>query len=178
MTCTRLPLVLLLGLAVVRPLSADQRPATSEGPNSQRGSGARLQMTVPSSQARITGMVVTLHEPPRPVPKARVRLRTTLGKIVETVKTGEKGEFAFTLNEGGSFYVELVDDKGRVLAVEDVGETTVSVTLGQVSTTILRVPISLTEGAWGNAAKTILGAAATSGVAGVAGTGQPASPEQ
>jgi hypothetical protein len=105
-------------------------------------------------------------------------LRTSLGRVVETVRTSEKGEFAFVVAEAGSYYVELIDDKGRVLAVEDVGETTVSVSPGQVSTTIIRVPVALAQGAWVNAAKAILAAASSSGVAGVTTTGQPASPEK
>jgi hypothetical protein len=130
-----------------------------------------------ADQALIKGLVVTRDEPPQPVKHARVRGRHSSGRIVGTVSTDEKGAFEFWIDDPGSYYLELVDETNRVLAVEDVGETTVTVTAGQVSTTIIRVPGSLVAG-WGSTARTILGAAAASGVAAAVAPGQPASPER
>lgn len=181
MTCKRVAaIVALTGFSAAGPLSAQQRPV-SAAPASGSSQGGALMLRgeplVRSSHARITGVVVTMHEPPRAVPNAPVRLRTSLGKTIETVRTSHVGEFAFAVAEPGAYYVELVDDKGRVLAVEDVGATAVSVTSGQVSTTIIRVPVALV-GAWVTAAQVMLAAATSSGIAGVAATGQPVSPER
>lgn len=128
--------------------------------------------------ARISGSVITRDEPPRPVRRATVRARNAAGRIVGTTVTDDAGLFSFTLDRGGTHYVELVDDSGRVLAVEDVGEAAVSVELGFNSTTILRVPARLPAAAWGNTARTLLGAASAAGVGAFVSSGQPASPEK
>jgi hypothetical protein len=170
--------VTLIAISAASSLSAQQREGSIAPARPARvGAAPRALNVIPASQARITGFVVTMHEPPRAVPNAAVRLRTNVGKIVATVRTTEKGEFAFAVADPGAYYVELVDENGRVLAVEDVGETTVSVSSGQQSTTIIRVPVAL-AGPWVNAAKAILAAAASTGIAGVTTTGQPASPER
>jgi hypothetical protein len=146
----------------------------------QRGSRTvRVDPTVRQpGVARISGSVITRDEPPRPVRRATVRARNAEGRIVGTTITDDAGEFAFTLDRGGTHYVELVDDSGRVLAVEDVGEAAVTVELGFNSTTILRVPARLPAGAWNNTARTILGAAGAAGIGAFVPAGQPASPEK
>ena len=182
MTCKLLATVVALtGTLLTSSVSAQEREvrvAPAARTSAVANTAPRGLTLVQSNQARITGVVVTMHEPPRAVPNALVRLRASVGKIVDMTRTNEKGEFAFVVTEAGSYYVELVDDKGRVLAVEDVGETTVSVSLGHVSTTIIRVPVHLAQGAWANAAKAILAAAASSGIAGVTTTTEPTSPEK
>lgn len=168
----------LMSLLAVTSLSAQQREGSLTPAKPARvGTVPRSLNVTPATQSRITGFVVTMHEPPRAVPNAPVRLRTNLGKIVATTRTTEKGEFTFVVAEAGAYYAELTDESGRVLAVGDVGETAVSVSPGYVSTTIIRVPVAL-AGPWVNAAKAILAAAASSGIAGVTTTGQPASPEK
>jgi len=78
----------------------------------------------------------------------------------------------------GSFFFGGVDESGKVLAVEDVGQVAVTVGPGHSSSTILRLPSRLT-GAWKDAvAPTILGAAAAAGIGTFAASGQPASPER
>jgi hypothetical protein len=112
------------------------------------------------------------------VPQAKVRARDAFGKVVGTTITDNAGQFSFTLERGGTHYVELVDDSGRVLAVEDVGEAAVSVDLGYNSTTILRVPARLPRAAWASTTRSILGAATAAGVGAFVTSGQPASPER
>ena len=92
--------------------------------------------------------------------------------------TDAAGQFSFALERGGTHYIELVDDSGRVLAVEDVGEAAVHVDVGFNSTTILRVPARLPKEAWASTARTILGAASAAGVGAFVSSGQPASPER
>ncbi len=135
-------------------------------------------MAQQSGVARISGSVITRDEPPRPVRRATVRARDASGKVVGTTITDDAGQFSFTLERGGTHYVELVDDSGRVLAVEDVGEAAVSVDVGFNSTTILRVPARLPPAAWASTARTILGAATAAGVGAFVSSGQPASPER
>ena len=128
--------------------------------------------------ARISGSVITRDEPPHPVRRATVRARDAAGRIVGTTTTDDAGPFSFALERGGTHYIELVDDSGRVLAVEDVGEAAVSVDLGFNSTTILRVPARLPRAAWASTARTILGAATAAGIGAFTASGQPASPER
>ncbi len=133
---------------------------------------------VATTLAHITGMVITRDEPPKPVAQAQVRVRTLAGRVVATTTSDKTGAFSFMLAEAGSYYVELVDEAGRVLAVEDVGQATVSVGPGYTSTTILRIPTRQPSGLWGSTAKTMLGAATAAGLGAFTAPGQPASPER
>lgn len=157
-------------LAIVATATMDaQRPRVLREDSSAPAAGI---------QARISGVAITRDEPPRPVKRATVRARDAAGGIVGTTSTDESGHFAFLLPRAGTYYVELVDESGRVLAVEDVGEGAVSVAAGQNSTTILRVPGQLKGTAVGRAARTILGAASAAGIGAFAASEQPASPER
>jgi hypothetical protein len=155
-------------------VGAWQADAAQRGGRTVRSDAAVRQNGV----ARISGVVITRDEPPRPVRGARVRARDAAGHVVGTTITDSAGQFSFALERGGTHYVELVDDSGRVLAVEDVGEAAVHVDLGFNSTTILRVPARLPKEAWASTARTILGAASAAGVGAFASSGQPASPER
>jgi hypothetical protein len=153
--------------------------ATGVTGHAQAGRTIRNQPAVQQSGvARISGTVITRDEPPRPVRRAKVRARNAEGEVVGTTVTDDAGEFSFTFDRGGTHYVELVDEAGRVLAVEDVGEAAVSVELGFNSTTILRVPARLPIAAWGKTARTLLGAASAAGIGAFLSPGQPASPEK
>jgi hypothetical protein len=153
--------------------------AWEAGAAQRGGRTVRSDVTVrPNAVARISGSVITRDEPPRPVRRATVRARDAAGHVVGTTITDDAGLFSFVLERGGTHYIELVDDSGRVLAVEDVGEAAVSVDLGFSSTTILRVPARLPPAAWASTARTILGAASAAGVGAFVSSGQPASPER
>jgi hypothetical protein len=148
-------------------------------PQAQRNPRVRQQPAAarPSAiQARISGSVITRDEPPRPVRRAKVRARDAAGRIVGTTTTDESGQFWFLLERAGTYYVELVDDTGRVLAVEDVGEAAISVGAGENSTTILRVPGRLPGAAAGNRRARDPGRGGRSGdrrVHGIRATGEP-----
>jgi hypothetical protein len=119
-----------------------------------------------------------MDDPPKPVTGLKVRLRHQTGRVVATTDLNAKGEFDFEVPEPGTYYVELLDRAGRVVAVEDVGESTVTVAAGRLSTTILRMPARLAGGLWGPGAWAVVGAAAGGGIGAVAATGPPASPER
>lgn len=167
---TRVAVSVLAVSAAFAPAAAAQRAsrAVHEQPVAQAS----------ATQARISGSVITRDEPPRPVKRATVRARDAAGRIAGTTTTDDNGHFAFLLTRAGSYYVELVDESGRVLAVEDVGEGAINVAAGHNSTTILRVPGRLAGAAAGTAARTILGAATAAGIGAFAASGQPASPER
>ena len=80
---------------------------------------------------------------------ASVRARDASGRIVATTTTDHTGHFAFLLERAGTYYVEVVDDAGRLPAA-----------------------------ALGTTLRTILGAASAAGIAAFAASGQPASPER
>jgi hypothetical protein len=154
-------------------------PATA-GQRAQGPSRVVVRPNAPAAttRAHIEGMVITRDEPPKPVKQARVRVRALSGRVVATTTSDDTGAFSFTLAEAGSYYVELVDEVGRVLAVEDIGQGTVSVGPGYTSTTILRIPARQPTGLWGSTARTMLGAATAAGIGAFTTSGQPASPER
>ena len=153
--------------------------AGAGGADAQRGGAVRARaVQVTSARAHIGGFVVTRDEPPKPVRQARVRVRERTGRVIDTTITDNEGRFLFELEMAGSFFVEVVDESGKVLAVEDVGQVAVTVGPGHSSSTILRLPTRLTGG-WKEAtAPTILGAAAAAGIGTFVASGQPASPER
>jgi hypothetical protein len=160
----------LLAVALLMTSSVDLTRAQARRP-------AKPQTAAAHATTRVFGTVVTMHDPPRPVPGARVRLRLPAGEVVVTTRANKRGEFTCELAAGGTYYAEAVTDDGRVVAVEDVGESAVTVADGRASSTILRVPVAF-SGGWATTAKTILGAASAAGVAAVVGSGVPASPER
>ena len=53
-----------------------------------------------------------------PIPEARLRLRNVITGRVEATTIGDAGgQFRFSNIEGGTYVVELVNDRGRVLTV-------------------------------------------------------------
>ena len=167
---TRAAVTVLAMMAAADPAMPAQR-----GPRTVRERPVVQSVT---TTARISGSVITRDEPPRPVKRATVRARDAAGRIAGTTTTDDNGHFAFLLTRAGSYYVELVDESGRVLAVEDVGEGAISVAAGQNSTTILRVPGRMAGASVGTAARAILAAASAAGIGAFTASGQPASPER
>jgi hypothetical protein len=164
-----------MGVAVSALAIMTATATVAQGPLIQREQPG---VPAPATQARISGMVITRDEPPRPAKRATVRARDAAGQIVATTTTDDNGHFAFLLDRAGTYYVEVVDETGRVLAVEDVGQGAINVAAGQNSTTILRMPGRLPGAGVGRTARTILGAASAAGIAAFAASGQPASPER
>lgn len=126
---------------------------------------------------RLSGTVVTRHEPPRPVPGAHVQLRDRAGAVVAAARANSQGAFVFALPGAGPYCVEVVEDEGRVLAVECEDERAAIAPVGDATPLTLRVPVPV-AGGWPTSAKLILGAAAASGVAAIVSSGTPASPER
>src|SRR5262245_5886418 len=114
-----------------------------------------------------------------PIPKAKVRLRNThSGRVDANTQTGEDGQFAFTLAEGGSYVVELVGDDNKVMAV---GQS-FRVEAGETVATFVRLPPQRSQfaGFFSNAAVAAIAAAAAVGVTAMGpGTngGRPISPQ-
>jgi hypothetical protein len=164
-----------MGVAVSALAIMTASATVAQGPVIQREQPG---VPAPSTQVRISGTVITRDEPPRPAKRATVRARDTAGQIVATTTTDDNGHFAFLMDRAGTYYVEVVDETGRVLAVEDVGQGAITVAAGHNSTTILRMPGRLPGAGVGRTARTILGAASAAGIAAFAASGQPASPER
>jgi hypothetical protein len=112
------------------------------------------------------------------IPKAKLRLRNVVtGKIQSTAVANDKGEFLFNNLEGGSYIVELVSDRGSILAVGH----TVTVGPGETATTFVRTGTKIRwfTGFFANAAAAVATAAAATGVTAVAPEEmRPVSPEK
>jgi hypothetical protein len=175
--------VLMAAFFAAHAVAAPQTNTASQGnavpqTNTVRAARAPVRVQALPARAHIAGMVITRDEPPKPVKGVTVRARDDGGRIVGTQRTDLAGHFAFEFEHAGSYFVEVVDDSGRVLAIEDVGRVAVTVEPGQHSTVILRLPGRQPAGAWASTAATILGAASAAGIGAFAASGQPASPEQ
>jgi len=114
-----------------------------------------------------------------PIPKAKVRLRNThSGRVDANTLTGEDGQFAFNLGEGGSYVVELLGENDKVMAV---GQS-FRVEAGETVATFVRLPPKRPRfaGVFSNAAAAAIAAAASVGVTALGpGTngGRPISPQ-
>ncbi len=170
---------LFAGHAIAAPQTntASQRNAVPQT-DTVRAARPPVRLQALPARAYITGMVITRDEPPKPVKGATVRARDDAGRIVGTERTDPAGHFAFEFERPGSYFVEVVDGSGRVLAIEDVGRVAVTVEPGQNSTVILRLPGRRPAGAWTSTAAMILGAASAAGIGAFMASGQPESPEQ
>ena len=143
-----------------------------------RAAPAAVRLQALPARAQITGMVMTRDEPPTPAKDLMVRARDDAGRIVGTAHTDPAGHFSFELERPGSYFVEAVDDSGKVLAVEDVGRVAVTVEPGQNATIMLRIPARVSAANRVPLAAIILGAASAAGIAAFTTGGQPASPEK
>lgn len=110
-----------------------------------------------------------------PIPAARVRLRRLpSGLIVGRAQADERGEYVFGPVEPGSYVIELVDERDRVLATGQI----VSVEAGETVAVFVRLAARgpwLTE-LFGNAAAAAVSSAASLGITAVAPPTQAASP--
>jgi hypothetical protein len=91
-----------------------------------------------------------------PIPHARLRLRNaTTGQVDATTVSDEAGQFVFTGFETGTYIVELVSEKGKVLALSH----TFSVAPGETVAAVVRLG---TKGPWFNGFFGSVAAAASS----------------
>jgi hypothetical protein len=136
------------------------------------GQQVQLRETHPTDAGTITGRVVNPDN--TPVPHARLHLRdVTAGQIVQTTDGNDAGQFTFVKVPPGSYVVEVVDRRERVLALGQM------LPLGprDTVTTLIRLAASSSShsGLFGNAALAVLAAAATLGLTALGNGGQPAS---
>jgi hypothetical protein len=102
-----------------------------------------------------------------PIPQAEVRLRNVgSGKILAAAIANDAGQFTFSDIEPGSYIVELISTKGRVLAVGH----TLAVGEGETIVTFVRLGTKVPwfDGFFVNAAASVAAAAASMGVTAVA----------
>ena len=102
-----------------------------------------------------------------PLPRGRLRLRNvTTGRIAATTVGNDAGQFVFSDFEPGTYIVELVSDKGRLLAAGNA----VVVGRGETVATFVRLTSKVPwfDGFFSNAAATVATAAASLGVTAVA----------
>jgi hypothetical protein len=113
----------------------------------------------------------------RPLPNARVRLRNVrTGRIEMGARANERGQFTFEPLEGGTYVIELVDERGRVLAVGQV----FTLSPGEALATFVRLASPATPMAafFGNAAAAVVSAAGGLGITALGTTGHAQSPER
>ena len=102
-----------------------------------------------------------------PVPHAVVRLRNVIsGKIVATTVADAGGRFSFTGIPEGTYLVEMVNERRRVLAVGHV----FTVAPGETAATFVRLGANVPwfNGFFGTAALVVVASAATAGVVALA----------
>ncbi len=111
-----------------------------------------------------------------PIAYALVRLRNVAsGKVEATTSAAGNGEFAFENVEGGTYVIEYVDQRGKVLAVGHV----FSVAPGETVATFIRLGTTQPWFAalFSNAGAAVVATAASLGVTAVAPPARPVSPE-
>jgi hypothetical protein len=114
-----------------------------------------------------------------PIAFANVRLRNvSSGRVEATAVAAESGEFTFENLEGGTYVIEYVDEKGKVLAVGHV----FSVAPGETVATFIRLAgrsswYATFFGSGHNIAATVIASAASLGITALAPASRPVSPE-
>jgi hypothetical protein len=140
------------------PTSA--QPAATTGPRAVQDPGA--------SRPRMTAVQGTAWAADNtPIPNALLRLRNVItGKIVATTVADADGRFTFAGIPEGTYLVELVSERGRVLAVGHV----FTVSPGETVATFVRLgaKVRWVSGFFGTAALAVVAGAATAGVVALA----------
>jgi len=111
-----------------------------------------------------------------PIPGARVRLRDVQhARIVAAAIANDMGRFTFDNVEPGSYVVELVNDKGKVLGVGPM----FNAAPGDTIATFVRLGSHVPglSGLFGNTAAAIVSSAAGLGITAVSARGRDVSPE-
>ena len=132
----------------------------------------QLNESLSTKGGTVTGTVWRAND--SPLPNASLQLRdVTTGQVVRATRGDELGRFTFQKVDAGSYIVELVDGKGKVLALGEM------FTIGPSETvaTVVRLGTSTAwyGGFFGNAAAAAIAAAVTVGVTALGNGGQPAS---
>lgn len=122
----------------------------------------------------VTGVAWDAHDAPIAGPRVRLRdLRSA--KIAAAVQGDDTGRFTFESVESGQYVVELVDAKGRVLAVGSPFTLSPGATVATFVRLGSRAPA--VGALFGNTAAAVISSAAGLGITAVKSTGTPVSPE-
>ena len=109
-----------------------------------------------------------------PIPGAQVRLRNIItGKVAATAVADDEGRFSFTGVEGGTYVVELLDARGKVVTVGQA----FAIAPGETVATFVRLGTKVPwfSGFFSNAAGAVASTASAEGVAAMAPVQQPSS---
>jgi hypothetical protein len=161
----------LLGMLTIPGVDATQRPV-QESVSARRTVTSGPGASTIDTSATVTGSVWTGEN--LPVADATVRLRNVhTGRIESTMKSDAAGRFRFDRIEGGSYVIEVVDDKDEVIAVSPA----VAVAPGETVATFVRLGAQRPwfSGILTNAATAAVTTAAGLGVTALAPTGEPLS---
>ncbi|MEN3339497.1 MAG: Carboxypeptidase regulatory-like domain [Acidobacteriota bacterium] len=170
--------VCLTALAVTGPVFGATDPAVPPAAPAPatagraHAAGTRVAGAVGVRSTSITG--VAWNADNTPLPGARLRLRdVVIGKIAKLTVADEAGRFTFTDVESGSYVIELVTERGRILAIGN----TFAVAPGETVGTFVRVGTKVPwfSGFFGNAAAAIASTAASAGVTAIAPDAKPCS---
>jgi hypothetical protein len=164
-----LPAVPLSAQSAVPARAAGSKAQTSEmAPGSQRtpaGRAARPPQGSGTIRVRATAVQGSAwHADNTPIRQAAVRLRNVLtGKTEASTVADEAGHFAFRGVRAGTYLVELVDERGKVLTIGHV----FTVAPGDTVATFVRLgpQVPWFTGLFGKAAVIVAASAATAGVA-------------
>ena len=125
--------------------------------------------------ARATSILgAAWHADNSPIPNARVRLRNVhTGRIEAAAVANERGQFAFTSIEGGTYAIELVSEDGRVLALGHTFTAAPGETVATFVRLANKVPwfkaiFGAGDGFFSNAAALVAASAAATGVTAIA----------
>ena len=130
--------------------------------------------TGPGPSGRVTtvqGMAWNADNSPVKSPHVRLRNVTT-GRVEAAAVGDDMGSFAFSGLEGGTYFVELVNDSGRILAVGHV----FAIAPGETVATFVRLGTRVPwfAGFFTNAAAAAATAAAEQGITALAPVARPA----
>jgi Carboxypeptidase regulatory-like domain len=156
----------LSATAVAAMSQAPVPPAASPAAVGAVGvTGPRIGGAVGSRATSIVG--VAWNADNSPIPAARVRLRNVVtGTVAATAVANEIGQFTFTAVEPGSYLIELVSERDKILTV---GQT-FTLAPGETVATFVRLGSKAPwfTGFFGNAAAAVATAAAAAGVTAIA----------
>lgn len=176
MTCRRLAIVLAgAGLLAFQGVArGDGQPVPRPDAFARPGERVRI-IATDSPAASVVGFAWTAsNEPLRDV---EVRLRDLLsGTVAARVRTTDTGEFLFRDVEGGSYVVEIADERGRVVALG----APFRLASGETIATFVRLALAAPSygAVLSNTAAAAVFAAAGLGIAAVEKPAQPASADR
>jgi hypothetical protein len=161
----------LIGLALAASLCLPAWPSHAQPASQPRAAGTAASRPGPASGAiRVRPTTIeggAWHANNTPIPQARLRLRSVVtGAVEATTQANEAGEFTFSEIAEGAYLVELVNERGKVLAVSQ----SFTIAPGETVATFVRLgpKVPWYNGFFGSAALAVTSTAAVAGVAAMA----------